>query len=147
MRRSALPSPKKITSATAVADFLGIEVYEKASSHQVSVAIQKVLDALKRENTLLRSANRLISAKNPEKAEQFGTVLERAKALGIDLNVLVDQAKALGIHLNIESIHSNCTDATPIPQIDTHTHLAEDSSDWGAKKPRHSTRSKREAAA
>jgi hypothetical protein len=147
MRRSALPSPKKITSATAVADFLGIEVYEKASSHQVSVAIQKVIDNLKAEITLLRSANRLISSKNPEKAEQFGTVLEKAKALGIDLHQLDQQVKSLGIslHLNLDS-NKDCADSSPDPNSAPTIQAGEshqDNPEW----PTHSRSKSREIGA
>jgi hypothetical protein len=128
------PYPQKeITNAAAVAEFLGIPCSPWANSMRVAEVIQRRLDALQSENTLLRTANRLISSKYPEVAEQFDTVLERAKALGIDLHQLDQQVKSLGIslHLHLDS-NKDCADSSPELNSATsnHTQAAQENPDW-----------------
>jgi hypothetical protein len=105
---------KEISNAAVVAEFLGIPCSPWANSMRVAEVIQRRLDDLQRESALLRTANRLISSKHPEVAEQFNTVLERAKALGIDLHQLDQQVKSLGIRLNLNlDSNKDCADSSP----------------------------------
>lgn len=102
MGKRTSPYPQKeITNAAAVAEFLGILCSPWANSLRVAEVIQQRIDDLQRENALLRTANRLISSKHPEEAEQFNTVFAKAKALGIDLHQLDQLVKSLGISLNL----------------------------------------------
>jgi hypothetical protein len=123
---------KEISKAAVVAEFLGIPCSPWANSKRVAEVIQRRLDDLQRESALLRTANRLISSKHPEVAEQFNTVLERAKALGIDLHQLDQQVKSLGISLNLDH-NKDCVDSSPDQNSATATQVGEshqDNSDW-----------------
>lgn len=152
---SALPKPKTITSAVAVAEFLGISTPKNSSSYQVSEVIQSLISTLKQQIEKLKTEVSLLKERETEQTKQIAElkadkhlIAKEHRQAETQIKILLARAAALGIDLSKEPIKNSAKSTQSGTDLAT-TQVGKDSQDaqWKLKQSRRSSRRKQGAAA